>query len=78
MDSIIIKPKNKTELNLLKSLLLKMDVNIEVVPKKRKKNANSRPYALSKDKFKIDDSFNEPLPDDLLKTLGVVYNSVVF
>lgn len=32
-----------------------------------KKNYESkRPYALARDEFKVPDSFNEPLPDDII------------
>jgi hypothetical protein len=70
MDSIIINPQNKTELNLLKGLLKKMDIPATIVHKKAKKenNTKKRPYALSKGKFTMDESFNDPLPDELLDT----------
>jgi len=42
-------------------LIAKYNIKKEQLKKERK-----RPYALAKDEFKIPDSFNKPLPDDLI------------
>jgi hypothetical protein len=69
MESLLIKPKNKKELSLLKGLLKKMDIPVEIVRNKKDKSEKYlRPYALSKGFFKVEESFNEPLPEDTLNT----------
>jgi hypothetical protein len=70
MDSIIIKPKNKNELNLLKSLFKKMDINMDIIEDKESGHPKKqlRPYALSKGKLIVEETFNDPLPDEILKT----------
>ncbi len=69
MDSLLIKPKNKQELTLLRGLLKKMEIHAEVVreTKHKKKKEQVRPYALSEGLFVVEDSFNEPLPEEILK-----------